>query len=729
MTEVRRLDRREFLKLTGIAGTGLLLGLNLSGCGSEPDAPRSTQTPTSVPTEGLAPTRTAAPEPTATSVPPREPYELHAFISITPNDVVTIVCHRSEMGQGVRTALPMIMAEEMCADWSTVRVVQAQADEKVYGSHHTASSTSIVSNYARLRRFGATARAMLIAAAADVWEVDRSTCRAKNGRVIHDETGRQLTFGQLAEAAAQQRKPPRNQIILKDPADFEILGTDIKRVDGKDVVQGSATYGMDVRVPDMLVAAIARCPIIGGHLASWDPGAASEVDGVVKVVEVDQGIAVVAQNTWAAISGRGALNIQWEPGEDPAVDTDGVRATLEAHLQSELDRAYQDYHLDSDRGTSRIDAIYENQYLAHATMEPMNCTADVRKEAAELWAPTQTAGTTWRELLLELERPVTLNVTLMGCGLGRRTSRDFVFEAMEVSQAVGAPVQVVWTREDDIRHDRFRPASLHGLRADLNSEGLPVGWVHVVAGQTFETWDPLDQGLGTQSYDLGTQLHRTTGIHLPIPVGILRAVYNNNNAFAIECFLDEIAAAGSWDPLDLRERLITSERKLSVLQRVAEIAHWGTTLPDGWGRGLACHTTWGMTDVAQVAEVSVRGDGALHVHRIYCAVDCGRAIHPGIIGAQMESGIAVGLSAILGGEITFSDGRVDQRGLRDYAVLRMNQMPEIDVAIIESDREPQGVGEMATPPIAPAVANAVFDATGKRIRRLPIGPDLLSASH
>jgi len=714
MTPVRKLERREFLKLTGTAGAGLLIGFNLSGCNSQPE-------PLPMPTAG-PPTLTAEP-PTPTPMP-RPPLEMDAFISISPDDVVTLVCHRSEMGQGVRTALPMIIAEELCADWSTVRVLQAPGDEAIYGSQVTGGSGSVIGNYEGLRRVGAVVRDMLIAAAAQRWAVNPSVCYAENGAVINRETGEQLRFGELAEAAAQVRPGNIYYVPLKDPSNFTIIGTDIRNVDEPLIVTGRATFGLDVRVPDMLYAAIARCPIVGGQLGGYDASAAEAVDGVVQVVTVDSGVAVLANDTWAAIKGRDALNVTWNEGEYADLNSAGLRQMMLDLLQEELDQLGEGEK--NPEAVSSIEATYENPYLAHATMEPMNATAHVRADAVEVWTPTQSPGDVKTEATRQLSRPTTVHVPRIGCGLGRRLDNDYTYEAVQVSLAVGAPVQVVWTREDDIQHDLFRPGSIHSLRAELDAQGLPVSWRHIVVGGGGSAdWSPLDQGInprGDQGYRVGTTTIRTHQVieDPPILTGAWRAVYNNNNAFATECFLDEIARAGGRDPYEFRREITSSRQKLAVLERVAEVSHWGSPLPDGWARGLACHNTWGMSDVAEVVEISVEDDGAVRVHRVYCVIDCGIAVNPRMIAAQMESGIAVGLTAVLKGEITFENGRVQQRNFRDYPVLRIDEMPQIEVHIIESSRNPQGVGEMGIPPIAPAVVNAIYAATGKRIRRLPI---------
>jgi isoquinoline 1-oxidoreductase beta subunit len=747
MTTIRKLKRREFLKLTGITGSGLLIGFKLSGCSSGPETPATpsavlpiaaAETPftlTSTPTLTATPT-TGPPTPT---LAPGTPLELNAFISISADDVVTIVSHRSELGQGVKTALPMIIAEELCADWSTVRVVQADAS-RVYGAQNTGGSQSVVRDYDRLRRVGASVRAMLIQSAAQQWGVEPAVCYAEMGAVINRDSGERLRFGALVAAAAEMEPPGADEISLKDPADFRIIGTPTGQVDELELVTGRSTFGLDVRVPDMLYATIARCPIIGGRLDSYDASAAEAVEGVVRVVEIDYSdwtryieldfasirrsgpvIAVVAESTWAALKGREALQVTWDEGEYTDFDSDSFWQGLNDSLKESLDLLAKESSKEKPKAVSRIEAAYRSPYVAHMTAEPMNATADMGATPAELWLPTQ-----FPQTAMEFSPRSTIHVTRMGGGFGRRATIDFALEAMWVSEAVGAPVQVVWTREDDIRFDMFRPGSLYLLRAGLDERGLPINLQKVAGGHRPGTLEPYYEDFSRQGYDLGSVTVRAHHIDdPPVSTGAWRGPGASDEAFALECFLDEVARAGDWDPYEFRREIVTRSEKLAVLDRVVEMADWGGPLPDDWGRGLACYsyfTSEEATEVAHVAEVSVADDGTVRVQRMYCAIDCGLTINPAGVVSQVEGCIAMGLSVALCDEITFRNGRVEQAGLRDYAILRMDQMPQVKVSIIDSSRHPQGVGEPPIPSVAPAVANAVFDAKGIRVRHLPIRP-------
>jgi CO/xanthine dehydrogenase Mo-binding subunit len=687
----------------------------------------------------------------------------NAWVRIDSDGTVTVIVDRSEMGQGVMTALPMLVAEELDADMSRVRAEMAPAarvyDNPVFRAQATGGSTSVRTAWEPLRRAGATARAMLVAAAAGQWGVPAAECATVRGEVIHGPTGRRLSYGALVAAAA--RLPVPADVPLKSPRDFCIIGTRVPRLDGAMKVDGSAVFGLDVRVPGLLVAVIARCPVPGGTLARFDDGAARAVPGVRHVVAVDAGVAVVADGFWPAKLGRDALAIEWSEGPNATLSSATIRAACLAAMEGD-DAATAAARGDVDaafgRAARTLTATCEFPFLAHATMEPMNCTAHVRADACDIWAPTQNqAGA--RQVGVDVTglpfEAVRVHTTLLGGGFGRRVEMDFVTEAVQVSQAVGAPVKVVWTREDDIRHDVYRPATCSVVRVGLDAGGLPIAWSHRISGPSIMArvlrplartvmpeWFPRglrDVSAATVARLAGLAVDRSAvegadGIpyaieHIRVeyaahesgvPVGFWRSVGHSHTAFVVETLLDEVAAAGGHDPYELRRRLLAgAPRHLRALETAAGAAGWGTPLPAGRGRGLAVHESFGSY-VAEVAEVSVAADGTVRVHRVVCAIDCGMVVHPGLVEAQMESGIVFGLTAALKGEITIRDGRVEQGNFHDYPVLRMDEMPAVEVHIIPSTEPPGGVGEPSTPPIAPAVANAVFAATGRRIRRLPI---------
>lgn len=651
------MSRREFLKASAATGASLLIGVYLSGCKS---APTSTPEPTN------------APEPTAQLEP-------NAFLRIDDTGAVTIILHKCELGQGVGTTLPMIVAEELDADWSTVRVEQVRVDD-IVGKPRTSGSDSTSDLYQPLRRAGATARAMLIAAAAQTWEVEAESCHTENGVVIHQSSGRQLTYGELVETAATLSPP---QPKLKDPKDFRIIGTRVGRLDNPQIVDGSAIYGLDVRLPDMLYAVVARCPVFGGKVLSFDASQAEAVAGVRRVVEISGGIAVVADSTWAALRGRAALSVTWDGGRNVDLSSDTLRQTLSERLG------------DSTRDPNWLEAIYEMPFLAHVTPEPMNCVADVRADRCEVWASTQNLGETKDRAVSITGLPreaVRVHVPLVGGGFGRRLEVDYVEQAVEISQAVGAPIKLTWTREDDVRHDFYHPYSIHRASARLDPPSMPT-------------------------------VRSVTSERMGVPTGAWRAVTNVPEAFVRECFVDELAAEIGQAPYELRMELPGYGPLKTVLELAATKADWYAPLPDGWGRGIACHSTWKATPVAQVIEVSVDNKGNVRVHRVVCAIDCGTVINPDMVEAQMEGGIVFGLTAALKGEITLENGRVRQGNFHDYPLLTIGEMPTVEVYIVPSDKRPTGVGEMGNPPAAPALLNAIFAATGKRIRKLPVRPE------
>ena len=700
----RRIDRRAFLRTSAAATGGLLLGFCLPG--------------------GKASAQTAA---GATE-------RLNAFVHVGTDDAVTMIIHKPENGQGTVTSLSMLIAEELECDWSRIKWEFAPID-RVYGFplQGTFGSQGIRSSWRPLRQAGAAAREMLIRAAAGEWGIPPSECRAENGRVVRVSTGETRTYGSLAAAAA--RLPVPDDVALKPPEAFRLLGTPTRRLDTPAKISGQATYGIDVRRPGMLHAVVARCPVVGGRLARFDAGDARAVPGVVDVVEIPQGVAVVADNTWAAIGGRDALDIEWDEGANAGLSSAGIRRTL-ADLAGTPGAVARDVG-DSEgalRDAGRtIEAVYEAPYLAHAPMEPPTASAEVTADSCQVWSGTQIPGlahTSAADAAGLSPDQVEVHTTYIGGGFGSRGGGPEYAEAVRIARAVGAPVNLVYTREDDIRHDRFRPMSYARLVAGLDSDGWPVAWTARVACQSFAgLQNGVDRegvaGLADVHYDIPNVHVEYHPPSVDVPTNYWRSVGHSQNTYFAEAFIDELARAGGKDPVEFRRRLLAgSPRLLNVLNVAAERAGWDSPAPAGRSRGVAAVNCFGSYN-AQVAEVSIEG-GRLRVHKVVCAIDCGQVVNPAGVVQQMESGIVYGLSAALKGEITIEGGRVQQTNFHQYDVLRMDEMPVVEVHIVPSQEAPGGIGEVATPAIAPAVVNAISRATGRPIRRLPIRPEDLA---
>jgi isoquinoline 1-oxidoreductase beta subunit len=705
------LTRRRFLQGTALAAGALVVGFRLDGrmAGAA---------------EALAP---------------------DAFIRIAPDNTITIISKHIEFGQGTYSGLATILAEELDADWSQVRVEAAPADAQRYGNRlvggmqMTGGSTAMAGAWDQLRRAGATARAMLVEAAAREWGVPASAIMVDGGVISHPPSGRRATFGELASKAAALTPPA--QVTLKDPKDFKLIGKRAPRVDSKAKTDGSAQFTADFAAPGLLTALIARPPRFGATVRSVDATAARRVKGVTHVVRVPSGVAVVATGFWAARQGREALRVTWDESRAERRGSDDLYAayrTLAARPGTPAKRVGD--AAGALRGATKvIEAVYEFPYLAHAPMEPLDAVVRIGADAVDLWAGSQ--APTWDQQVVAriagvpADR-VRVHTLLAGGSFGRRATpdSDVAGEAAAVAKAVGGgkTVKVVWTREDDIRGGRYRPLYVHRLRAGLDARGTIVGWEHRIVGQSigmgtaFEAAlvkDGVDatsvEGAANLPYDipnLTVELHTTK---VGVPVLWWRSVGSTHTAYSTETFLDELAHAAGRDPLELRRALLGKHpRHRAALNLAAEKSGWGQALPAGRARGIAVHESFNSV-VAQVAEVSRRPDGLPRVERVVCAVDCGTAINPDVVRAQMEGGIGYGLAAALWSEVTLVQGRVQQRNFDDYRPLRIDDMPAVEVHIVPSGAAPTGVGEPGLPPIAPAVANALFHLNGQRVRRLP----------
>ena len=701
------MNRRTFLKRSAAGTAGLLIGFYFHG-----DA------------ESLAAT-------------PEAPVVLNAWIHVGTDDLVTILIDKSEMGQSILTGLAMIAADELDCDWAKVRTEFAPAD-KVYfnprfGAQGTGGSSGTPTSWDPLRKASATARALLLAAAAQKWGVDASECRAENSMILHPATKRSLTYGSLAEAAA--RMPIPQNVPLKDPSQYHLIGKPTKRLDTPQKVNGSAQYGIDTRLPGMLYAVVARCPVFGGKVASFDAAKAKAVPGVKDVIQISNGVAVVADNTWAAMQGRRALDVQWDEGPNATLTSAGISKLLAdaAAKPGTVARKEGDVDAGLAAAATKFEVDYEVPFLAHATMEPMNCTAHVQADRCDVWAPTQ-AQTSSQAAAARITgfdtKSVFIHTTFLGGGFGRRFEADFIGEAVEVSKAMAAPVKVTWSREDDMQHDYYRMVSHARCTAGLDADGWPVVWQsRVPSPSLLARFGPLKdnfdhrsvESLDSVPYAIPNILVDFQLVNTPIPIGFWRSVGASQNGFFLESFIDEIATAGKKDPYELRRRLLAkSPRPLAVLETAAEGAGWSKPLPAGRFRGIALVSSYDGY-VAHVIEISVnRQERTLKVHRVVCALVCGRIVNPSSIDAQARSSIVYGLTAALYSAITIDNGRVQQTNFNNYKMLRFDEMPEIEVHVIPSELPPTGAGEFVLPPAAPALCNAIFAATGRRVRRLPI---------
>jgi isoquinoline 1-oxidoreductase beta subunit len=699
-------SRRRLLQTAAAAGGGLLLGLrlgNTEAAGADTFAP-------------------------------------NAFIRIGTDGQVVLTMPYVEMGQGTYTAIPMLIAEELEVELAQVRLEHAPPDEKRYanpllGVQATGNSNAIRGAWKPLRQAGATARAMLVAAAAKRWNVRPESCRAIEGAVLHAASRRRLTYGALASDAA--RLPVPTDVPLKDRKDFKLIGMPVKRLDTPSKVDGTAIYGIDARPPGVKFATLAQSPVFGGRLKSVNDAAALAVKGVRQVVQLDDAVAVVADHMGAAKKGLQALVIEWDEGPHAKLTTADIAAALESATRAAgvVAQNIGEAAAALGRAAKRVDAIYQVPFLAHATMEPMNCTAHVRPDGCEIWIGNQALARVQAVAakLTGLPREkVVVHNHLIGGGFGRRLEEDGARRTVQIAQHVDGPVKVVWTREEDIQHDMYRPYWFDRLSAALDENGMPLAWSHRFAGSSvIARWlppgfkDGLDpdstEGAIDLTYAIANFRVEYLRVEPPgIPTAFWRSVGPSHNVFVVESFMDELADAAGRDPVAYRAALLDkSPRAKAVLALAAEKAGWGAALPARAGRGVALQFVFGSY-MAHVAEVEVAKDGVVRVRRVVCAVDCGTLVNPDTVRAQVQSGVMFGITAALYGEITLKDGRVQQSNFDSYQVLRMNEAPAVEVHIVENAEPPGGMGECGTSLIVPAVANAIFAATGKRLRKMPV---------
>jgi isoquinoline 1-oxidoreductase beta subunit len=704
-----RISRRSLLQAGAAAGGGLLLSVSL-----------------------------VYPKPDAEAAADFAP---NAFIRIERDGRIVLTMPYVEMGQGTYTSIPMLIAEELEVDLKQVQVAHAPPNEKLYGNpllggiQVTGNSNAVRASWQPLRQAGAAARAMLVTAAAKHWNVDPASCRARSGEVLHAATGRKLKYGELADEAA--RLPVPDKVALKRPQDFKLIGTPAKRLDAPVKVNGTAVYGIDVRPPGVKVATLAQSPVFGGRVKSVDDVAAKAVKGVRQIVRLDDAVAVVADHMGAAKKGLAALKIEWDEGPHAKLSTDQIARELEkaSLTPGAIAQNIGNVEMAMVGAVTKVEATYAVPFLAHATMEPMNCTVHVRKDGCEVWVGSQVIARVQAAAAITAGMPldkVVVHNHLIGGGFGRRLEVDGVIRAVEIAKHVEGPVKVVWTREEDIQHDLYRPYWFDRFSAGLNAKGKPVAWKHRYAGSSvIARWAPpfFNHGLDPDTTEGAINLVYTLpNMHVEyvrveppgIPTAFWRSVGPSHTVFVVESFMDELAAAAKQDPVAYRLALLDdTPRAKAVLALAAEKAGWGEPSPERVGRGVSVQFAF-ATYMAQVAEVEVGKNGAVRVRRVVCALDCGIVVNPDTVRAQLQSAIIFGITAALHGEITLKEGRVQQSNFDSYQMLRIDEAPAIEVHIVENFEAPGGIGEPGTSAIVPAVSNAIFAATGKRLRKLPV---------
>ncbi len=714
-------SRRKFIITSGVAGTGLMLGFKV--------AYPSNQTLKS------------------------DVFKPNVWITIETTGDVSIVLAKSEMGQGVMTALPTLVAEELEVQWESISVKQANSPlESAYGNQTTGGSGSVRGGWEPLREAGAMARTLLTKAAAQQWGVDVTECKARSGKIHHRLTNRSISYGELVNVASTLPLP--ENIVLKSPDEFRLVGANVPRTDGVLHVTGKAEYGTDVQLPGQLTAIVVHCPVLGGSLKSFDAGKAKRINGVRKFLKINSGIAVVADDYWAAKKAGELLDIEWDEGQSANISSDSIREKFINAIEKDgaIAQNTGDVETVFEKSQKIFTSEYELPFQAHATMEPMSCTADFSNGKYEVWAPTQSPRHAHEEVLKhglsevmsiyeKAKRKITgkslgsirVHTTRLGCGFGRRLQQDYVAEVVQIAREVGAPIRLVWPREEDMQHDYYRPANYNQISAVLDDAGLPIAWRHKIAGPSISDylWGGINpgavdhmavEGAINLPYEIGNIKIHWMKVDTPVPIGMWRSVGHSQNAFVVESFIDEIANHTGQDSLDYRLRLLNNApQHKTVVEICADKAGWGNDLAEGHFRGLAVHKSY-YSYVAHVVDLSVEDDGNIRVHKVTSAIDCGTVVNPDIVKAQIEGSIVFGLNATLKSAITIENGRVKQSNFHDNQILRIKEMPDVEVHFVQSKKPPTGVGEPGVPPIAPAVSNAIFSATGKRIRRLPILP-------